>query len=220
MKTFKLLKVSYFMQCILILKYHTFSISIIPDWRYFDIIGSTNTSESAKLIKQVPIHRYWGTGKASFKTGILPDYIIETYPDLVSAMDIKITRSGKPLIFPNAKIVDQNIIFDHMINAIQYLAKEMNMLYDIILSLNSKNNEFQYISNQLNNVLDIDWLTVSDIIMEREIKVSRLEILEVSIQKAKKYHNITRSYILDSSKVIYAPIYLNLASFYITYYIH
>jgi hypothetical protein len=195
------------------MEYHLFGIPTIPDWRYFDIIGSTNTSESAQLIKQVPIHRYWDTGKASFKTGILPDYIIETYPDLVSTMDIKITRHGKPLIFPNAKIVDQNILFDHMINAIQYLAKEMNMLYDSILFLNSTNNEFQYISNQLNNVLDIDWLTVSDIITERKIKVSQSEILEVSIQKAKEYHDLTRNFILDSSKVVHVPINFHHASF-------
>ena len=67
------------------------------------------------------MHRYWDTGKAGFRTGILSNFVMH-YPEVVYRADMRIVRKSKVYTIPNATVVDQNVILNHMLAAVKSLA--------------------------------------------------------------------------------------------------
>ena len=167
------------------------------DWSPYITFDDVNLTASTRVLDAIPMHIYWDSGKGSFRTGILAEKIVDIFPDFVSHMDLKYMIKGKLLSYNNVSVVENTIIFSHLLAAVKHLAL---ITEDIQMKLQFLRGESSAYNSKLTEMKDIlyDWKSASEIQSSRlisELKVKHLQrIIEYEVNRFHLETNITSNY--------------------------
>eukprot|EP01041_Mallomonas_annulata_P004006 gene4006-7981_t len=178
-------------------------VDALANWSYFETLGMVDSPRSMNIIHSLPMHHYWDTGKASFRTGVLPDFVNDVHPDFVSRMDMRITRKGKTITVANATVVDQNVLFCHMIAAVQLLARNANNIFGEYEALTEGNRLILDRINQVYNVVTSDsWRSAVEVRLEGDLLRQRTTVVEQGLELAVRKYSKMREEVTHVAKEV------------------
>jgi len=167
------------------------------DWSPYITFDDVNLSSSSTILSNIPMHIYWDSAKGSFRTGILAEKIINTFPEFVSHMDLKYMRKGKLFSYSNVSVVENTIIYSHLLASVKQLAL---LTQDLSSKLEFLRKESQDYKSKLLIIKDItaNWKSAAEIQSMRlvaELKVAHVQnIIEQEFNRFYSEKNITSDY--------------------------
>lgn len=177
------------------------------DWSSYTIEQEVNPMESVELVKCLPIYHFWDNSKKAFRTGLIGDRLLDTFPDLVSQIKRPTSASGK--VFEESYAVDTNTIFTHTLSVLRYL---FNVSVDISDNLSARYIPQQILQQQKDTMLKISgWDELrkkeSDLKQKYELVIKQIEKMQHK-RKIKEYgisyrQNKTKGLISASHHILF-----------------
>jgi hypothetical protein len=156
------------------------------DWEAYQILeDEVNISQSLEYLRRIPVHLYWDEHRGGFRTGVLGEKIIDTFPELVTYSLIKNATKG-PISLINITTIDTNTLFMHLFLVVQWMTQKSSEIAEATQPLRRQLEDFETSLALWQNVTGEDWKTAA------QLRVEYLE-KEMEVETIRKRVSLTRS---------------------------
>lgn len=159
-----------------------------PNWDVYEVLNTDiNVSQSVEFVKNIPVFTYWDVHRGGFRTGILGDKILDTYPQFVTYTLIKNSTADPkgPISLINVTTIDTNSLFMHLLVVTQYMDQKSMNVSQTIKILEDQFSTFDSKLETWKNLTGDDWKTAAQLRAECDQKEIQIEMLGKRIEIAK-----------------------------------
>jgi hypothetical protein len=173
------------------------------DWDAYRILDDEiNISQSLDYVKMIPVHLYWDEYRGGFRTGVLGEKIIGTFPQFVTYSLIKNATKG-PFSLINVTTIDTNTLFMHLFLVVKFMTQKSIDITQTILPLRTQFHEIEQKLSLWQNLTGEDWKTAAQLrveYVEKEIELEtigkRIELTQARtstrLAMLRDYYQVTR----------------------------
>jgi hypothetical protein len=153
-----------------------------PTWSVYEVLEDEsvyNISQSLSYVKDIPVHTYWDVHRGGFRTGVIGEKIIETFPQFVTYSLIKngTKDSRGPISLINVTTIDTSTLFMHLFLVVKHMADKAANTRLTAQSLHTQLSEFDKKLTIWRKLTGEDWKTAAQLRTECSVKEIQIEML-------------------------------------------
>lgn len=160
-----------------------------PAWNVYEVLEdeALNITQSLSFVKDIPVRTYWDVHRASFRTGVLGDEIIESFPQFVAYSLIKngTKDSRGPISLINVTTIDTGSLLMHLFLVVKHMAEKAANTSLTGRSLRTQLSEFENKLKVWKRLTGEDWKTAAQLRTECSVKEIHIEMLGKRIEMSK-----------------------------------
>jgi hypothetical protein len=163
--------------------------AVAPAWSVYEVLEDekVNITQSLSYLKEIPVHTYWDVHKGGFRTGVIGDQIIDTFPQFVTYSLIKngTKDSRGPISLINVTTIDTGTLFMHLFLVVKHMAEKAANTSLTGQALRTQLSEFDDKLKVWRNLTGEDWKTAAQLRTECSVKEIEIEMLGKRITMSK-----------------------------------
>jgi hypothetical protein len=162
------------------------------DWDSYETHGNASLEEAMRLVRTLPMNRYFDIQKGGFRIGMLPDMLHESHSSyVVNVPRVVRDKDGTPTII-DVRTVDITEVFSRSLPVIQLLADLGSNVSEQIDAFYKEKDDFALKIIRIATETGKEWRTAGEIRGARDVLLLRLEGLKQSLQYADELQQLKK----------------------------